>query len=265
MINNYRFELNFKNIKQLEDKLNFCKINNINKINIPCKGLIKKEFFNEAIEYINKNYYDFDVVYHYSLYHQYKKNRIVSYQYFLDFITKFIINRNNNILLVSGSNKKKDFDVVQVLSDLQNEGVFNSSVGVAYNPYLLKYYNSVGERERYEKKLSTGLINSIWLQYGTDINLLEQEIKFLKNINREFKIPLFGSLLIPSKQFVARFKFRPWKEVYISRKYLSSIENFQLFTTDLINFYLDNNICPVVETESTTSKSLNFLYGLLNN
>ena len=46
MNNNTRFELSFKNISQLEKKLNFCRSNNIKNINIPCKGFIKKELFN---------------------------------------------------------------------------------------------------------------------------------------------------------------------------------------------------------------------------
>ena len=56
MNNNIRFELSFKNISQLDDKLNFCKLNNIKNINIPCKGLIKKDLFNSTIKYISKNY-----------------------------------------------------------------------------------------------------------------------------------------------------------------------------------------------------------------
>ena len=56
MINNLRFELSFKNIFQLQNKLDFCKSNNINKINIPCKGVIKKDFLNETIKYIGENY-----------------------------------------------------------------------------------------------------------------------------------------------------------------------------------------------------------------
>ena len=73
MINNFRFELSFKNIAQLENKLNFCKLNNIRNINIPCKGAIKQEFFNATIKYISENFREFNVTYHYSLYHQYKK------------------------------------------------------------------------------------------------------------------------------------------------------------------------------------------------
>jgi len=86
MNNNIRFELSFKNISQLENKLNFCKINNIKNINIPCKGLIKKDLFNSTIKYISKNYNEFNLTYHYSLYHQYSKNKEKSYQDFLDFV-----------------------------------------------------------------------------------------------------------------------------------------------------------------------------------
>ena len=61
MNNNIRFELSFKNISQLDNKLNFCKLNNIKNINIPCKGLIKKDLFNSTIKYISKNYNEFNV------------------------------------------------------------------------------------------------------------------------------------------------------------------------------------------------------------
>ena len=55
MNDNIRFELSFKNISQLEKKLNFCKFNKLKNINIPCKGVIKKELFNSTItEYCHK-------------------------------------------------------------------------------------------------------------------------------------------------------------------------------------------------------------------
>jgi len=121
MINNLRFELSFKSISQLEKKLNFCKNNKIKNINIPCKGIIKKDLFYSTIKYISKNYNEFNVTYHYSLYHQYSKNKAESYQYFLDFVKNSHINRNYEILLVSGSNKKKNFDSVDVLAYLKKE------------------------------------------------------------------------------------------------------------------------------------------------
>ena len=81
---------------------------------------------------------------------------------------------------------------------------------VLINPYIRNFYNDNSERERFDKKLSSGLINSIWFQYGTDIKVLENELIYLKRFAKHEKINLFGSILIPSKQFIARFKFRPW-------------------------------------------------------
>jgi len=141
MNNNTRYELSFKNISQLENKLNFCKLNNIKNINIPCKGLIKREFFNSTIKYISKNFNEFNVTYHYSLYHQYSKNKDNSYKDFLDFVENSYINRNYEILLVSGSNKKKNFDSVDVLDYLKKEKNLKVKLGIAYNPYLEKYFN----------------------------------------------------------------------------------------------------------------------------
>ena len=141
-MDNTRFELSFKNISQLDDKLNFCKLNNIKNINIPCKGLIKKDLFNSTIKYISKNYNEFNVTYHYSLYHQYSKNKEKSYQDFLDFI-KNSHNRNYEILLVSGSNKKKNFDSIDALGFLKKEKNLKVKLGIAYNPYLEKYLSLI--------------------------------------------------------------------------------------------------------------------------
>ena len=263
MNNNIRFELSFKNISQLEKKLNFCKLNNIKNINIPCKGPIKKELFNSTINYISKNFQELNVTYHYSLYHQYSKNKKNSYKEFLDFVKSYQTNKNFEILLVSGSNKKKNFDSVHVLAYLKKELNLKVKLGIAYNPYLKKYYNITSERERFEKKISTGLINSIWFQYGTDIKVLQNEVTYLKNVAKEIKLNLFGSLFIPSKQFIARFKFRPWKEVYISKKFLYDFENYFDFTNDLVSFYKKNNITPVIESDFSSSEKLDSVYSFL--
>jgi len=142
MKSNIRFELSFKNISQLENKLNFCKKNKIKNINIPCKGVIKKEFFNATIKYISKNFQEFNLTYHYSLYHQYSKNKNKSYQDLLNFVKSSDCNRNYEILLVSGSNKKKNFDSIDALDYLQKEKNLKVKLGIAYNPYLKKYYKN---------------------------------------------------------------------------------------------------------------------------
>jgi len=265
MNNNIRFELSFKNISQLENKLYFCKLNNINNINIPCKGVIKKDLFNSTIRYISKNYNEFNVTYHYSLYHQYSKNKEKSYQDFLGFLKNSYSNKNYEVLLVSGSNKKKNFDAINVLNKIKEEKILNVKFGVAYNPYLKKYYEDNSERERFDRKLSSGLINSIWFQYGTDIEVLQNEVHYLKKIVKYEKINLFGSLLIPSKQLIARFKFRPWKGVHISEKYLCSLDDFYDFTRDLVCFYKNNNITPVIETDIASSEKLDSVKNFFKN
>jgi hypothetical protein len=261
MISNLRFELSFKNISQLENKLNFCKLNKIENINIPCKGPIKKDFFNSTVKYISNNYQEFNVTYHYSLFHQYSQNKEKSYQDLLAFLKNSYSNRNYEILLVSGSNKKKNFDAINVLSKIKEEKNLKVKLGIAYNPYLKKYYKDASERERFNRKVSSKLINSIWFQYGTDIKELQDEVTYLKQVTKYEKINLFGSLLIPSKQFISRFKFRPWKGVYITEKCLCSLEDFYDFTKELLCFYINNDITPVIETDFASSEKLDNVYS----
>ena len=265
MISNLRFELSFKDISQLENKLNFCKFNKIKNINIPCKGPIKKDFFNSTIKYISKNYQEFNITYHYSLYHQYYQNKEKSYQVLLDYLKNSFSNNNYEILLVSGSSKKKNFETINVLSKLKEEKNLTVKFGIAYNPYLEKYYKDTSERERLDRKISSGLINSIWFQYGTDIKVLQNEVNYLMKVAKYEKLNLFGSLLIPSKQFIARFKFRPWKGVHISENCLCSLDEFYDFTKDLVFFYKKNNIVPVIETDFASSEKLNSVYSFFRN
>ena len=150
------------------------------------------------------------------------------------------------------------------MNNLKKEKDLHNQLGIAYNPYLNKYFNFPLERERYEKKISTGLINSVWIQFGTDIKLLEREVNFIQNYDNNKNLKLYGSLLIPSKQFIARFKFRPWSGVHIANEYLYSLDNFYSYTKDLINFYLDNNIIPVIETDFSSSVKFELIYGLFN-
>ena len=124
-----------------------------------------------------------------------------------------------------------------------------------------KYYKVSSERERLQRKISSGLINSIWLQFGTDVQVLQNEVTYLKKFAQYKKLNLFGSLLIPSKQFIARFKFRPWKGVYVAEKYLNSLADFYVFTRDLISLYEKNNITPVIETDFSTSEKLDSVYS----
>ena len=150
------------------------------------------------------------------------------------------------------------------MNNPKNEKDLQNQLGIAYNPYLNKYFNFSLERERFKKKFSSGLINSIWLQFGTDIKLLQREVTFIQKYDKNKNLKFYGSLLIPSKQFISRFKFRPWSGVHIANEYLYSLENFYSYTNDLISFYLDNNITPFIETDFSSSVKFELIYGLFN-
>jgi hypothetical protein len=84
------------------------------------------------------------------------------------------------------------------------------------------------------------------------------------NNSKVSKISLFGSILIPSRQFLARFKYRPWKGVYCSNEFLESEEFAAKIITNLLKTYRSNQICPIIETNISTDKHLNKLKNILN-
>ena len=123
MINNYRLEISFKDFDQLKKKLDFCVNKKIYKINIPCKGNIKKDFLQEVVKFVGVKYKNLDVIYHYSFYHQFHNNNNLSYSNFLNFVElNKNFNKSNEILLVSGSKKRKEFEVLNILEKLKFKG-----------------------------------------------------------------------------------------------------------------------------------------------
>ena len=261
MIKNFRVEISFKDLYSLKKKLDFCLNRKIHKINIPCKGNIKKDFLQEVIKFIGIKYKNLDVIYHYSFYHQFHKNRSNSYDEFLNFIElNRLYNKSNEILLVSGSKKRSQFEVLDILNKLKFDLSDDIKFGVAFNPYFIEDKYCKIERNRLIDKLNSYFVHSIWLQFGSDINLLTKEINYLNKmifttqqfINNDRRI--YGSLFIPSKQFLARFRFRPWKGVFLSNEYLNSIEESGKITNNIIDFYLNNNIIPLLETELCSDK-----------
>ena len=135
-------------------------------------------------------------------------------------------------------------------------------LGVAFNPYLP---DSMFEEElsRLEHKLNTCVVKSVWLQFGTDYELLMHRIQLIKgiisryNINNEISNTLiYGSVLIPSKKFLSRFKFRPWKGVYCCDNFLESVDYAIDIVSNLLMVYKKNNILPIIETSTSTDKEI---------
>ncbi len=275
-LNNIRIEISFKSYDELRKILSFYQRNNLYKINIPCKNNLKKDILLQSIKISREEFPCIDLIPHFSILHEFKRNRINTQYSFIKFLQTVECLGCMQVLLVSGSQRRSTLDSVAALSMLKdNPSTFNQDIsfGVAFNPYLPSFLFDE-EILRLEKKLQTGLVSSIWIQFGTDYKLLKSRIEILLNIisktiinnSKISNILLFGSILIPSKQFLARFKYRPWKGVYCSSDFLESLEIANKLVSNILKTYKQYQICPIIETNITNEYHLKKLkMSLLGN
>ena len=272
-LTNIRTEISFKTFEQLRSILSFCYKNNLKKINIPCKNNLKKDFLLKSIRISREEFPNIDIVPHFSIFHEYNKNRLNTLNSFIKFL--YLVEKLGckQVLLVSGSQKRATLDASTSLCFLKENSLINKgdlSIGVAFNPYLPSF---LFEEEiiKLKKKLKSKLVKSIWFQFGTDFRLLESRMEILIKIlsieeignSNSAKINLFGSILIPSKQFLARFKYRPWKGVYCSHDFLESVDFAKNSVIQLLKAYKKYNIYPLIETDISTENKLNSLKNIL--
>ena len=272
-LNNLRIEISFKSFDELRLILSFCQQNNLNKINMPCKNNLKKEFLLNSIKISREEFPNLDLIPHFSILHEFKRNRVNTIESFIEFFHFVKRLGCNELLLISGSQKRSTLDASSTLSYLKEKKLFSYSdlsIGVAFNPYL----NSFLFREeiiKLEKKLQSGLVKSIWIQFGTEFKFFESRIDIVKKLifaaekanSNKTNIKLFGSILIPSRQFLARFKYRPWKGVYCSKEFLESVDSASHFVMKLLKLYKKFDICPLIETDVSNDDKLNSLLMIL--
>ncbi len=268
-LNNIRIETSFKSFDELRKILYFYQSNNIYKINIPCKNRLRRDFLLESIRISKEEFPSIDIIPHFSILHEFKNNRINTQDSFLEFLKAVKYLGCKQVLLVSGSQKRSTLDSVLALSMVRDNPLFsnkNISIGVAFNPYLPGILFDE-EIIRLKNKLQSGLVCSIWIQFGTDYKLLERRIQILTNIisatiedNPNISlINVFGSILIPSRQFLARFKYRPWKGVYCCNEFLDSIDFANKLILEILNTYKQHKIFPLIETNISNENHLNKL------
>ena len=183
-LNNLRIEISFKSFDELRLILSFCQQNKLNKINIPCKNNLKKDFLLNSIRISREEFPDLDLIPHFSILHEFKRNRVNTIESFIEFFNVVKRLGCNELLLISGSQKRSTLDASSTLSYLNEKKLFSYSdlsIGVAFNPYL----NSIlfkKEIIKLEKKLQSGLVKSVWIQFGTEFTLLESRISILKKL-----------------------------------------------------------------------------------
>ena len=265
-IDDFRFEISFNNFDQLRLKLSFYLHNNIHKINIPCKGNIKNSYLLHAIQICRSEFPSIKLIPHFSIQHEFnitKDNTILKLINFLSLSNRL---KCDDVLLVSGSLRKPTLDSVSSLNYLKDKNNIIKCfkpIGVAYNPYLPELF-SIEETTRIKSKLLSGLVGSIWIQFGTNYTELEEKIITLKTLLINYyemhpentNIKLYGSVLIPSKLFIARFKFRPWKGVYCSDSFLNSPDHANHIISKMLYIYNKHGIIPFIETDTSSEEKL---------
>lgn len=170
------------------------------------------------------------------------------------------------MLLVSGSGDKRNINAVTCLQKLQSAGYKppeGMKISVAFNPYYSSEAEKTVERERLLQKLQTGYISILYLQFGSDIAMLRDSMLFLSEVVDRCKVQIFGSVFLPSKQLIARMKFRPWKGLLLSEEFLSGIEPAEAILKKMLKIYEEFCVTPIIETAFRNDKEAEHMERLL--
>ena len=187
---------------------------------------------------------------HYSLKFAYDRSPDVTSKLFTKFCADAaaLPTPPRELLLVSGSGSRQ-FDSLQCLRSLPMEHSTAIGIGVAFNPFFPSRADREKERARLKLKVGTGHVSSVWLQLGSDMDLLSDALRFLEALSAEKgPLRLYGSVFLPSKALLARMRFRPWNGVFLDEIYLSSVESAEAITRQALELYSAAGVTVLVET-----------------
>ena len=218
-----------------------------------------------------------NVCVHYSLKYNSQKSVDESFAYFSGFVSKAEQMGVAEILIISGSGDKKAFNTVTCLEMLRVSKIATSvDIAIAFNPYFPDPKMRAKEVERLNSKLSTGMVSTIYLQFGSDLTHLREGLIALQNSLDSFQksdvhkkrnaedIKVIGSVMIPSKQLLARMKFRPWNGVFLSELFLSDVPAAEKIVLEMLSIYRTFEVEPLVETAFKTDHDAAHVLHLLS-
>jgi deoxyribodipyrimidine photolyase len=248
---NVRVELFFKGKKDLSERIHFLSNHGITSFNLVNKS--RQDTMIEWVECIKNELPSCSICSHYSL--KYNKSSLKkgrdqdSYNMFTSFIQSSPIVMNNNgdelnkmseVLLISGSGEKAKLDPIAMLQRLQKDDDVKTkaTIAVAYNPFFSLENDQITERNRLLQKLQTNQVNKIYLQFGTDLEMLQSTLKWLSSSDiQKYNISISGSIFLPTKKLIAQQKFRPWNGVFLSEEFLSSPDNAYQIVLRMMKLY----------------------------
>ncbi len=160
----------------------------------------------------------------------------IAYDRWIDFYGKAANANIARVLIVSG-NPKKSFNSLHFLQRHAKEQPKPTKkqpkIGIAFSPYILDKDGKMEERERLTAKLETGLVEDIWLQFGGDAKRLREELTWLTKTHPNYT--LYGSMFVPTPQWLARFRFRPW----------NGIEKITRTEVDFLQILMQNHVFQI--------------------
>jgi len=202
-----RIELFFKSPAELQDRVRFLRSSGVSSFNLVNKD--KRDDMAGWIDTIREVYPEADISAHYSLKHN-KVPRKGLEEHKALWLENLEQSRADEILMVSGSGPKKQWNALAALDALRDAGENcpHPKIAVAYNPYFPSEDDLEKENARLVEKLATGCVSKIYLQFGTDLKRLQRGLDFLER-HKAAGVSVTGSLFLPTKKLIAQQKFRP--------------------------------------------------------
>lgn len=277
-----RIELFFKTIPQLRARVQEISGQGFTKFSLVNKN--KTDELLRWVEIIHDEVPTADVCVHYSLKYN-KQGRegpteaFDRFRHTLSALSKLCVAPKQGkhqhparVLLISGSGNKRPLDSGECLQRLAKNRTQRGAqdlatsvdIGVAFNPYFEKDSDIETERKRLQRKLASGCVSSVWLQFGSDSKRLADSLMWFRSLEISRGVRLVGSLFLPTKQLIAQQKFRPWNGVFLSLAYLSGPAQATTLTLELLEVYHQFDVEPLVEAPGIRSlKDIAILRSLL--
>ncbi|CAM9881282.1 unnamed protein product, partial [Heterosigma akashiwo] len=217
-----------------------------------------------------------DICAHYSLRKNEGKSADESFQSFLEFCFQAQNSGVSSLLLISGDGwGKPTLDTLTCLRRFSQLEPTNNKpqvpIGVVYNPFLQQLSHT--ENDRVQFKLESGEVSTVYLQIGSNLELLKRGLDYLMQFqpindeateNRTVHLQnerggqhqqqpkkkgfhICGSLLLPSDKLLERLRKKSWNGVYLDHFYLSSVENAMCRTREILNIYREYGVEPIIE------------------
>lgn len=242
-----RIELFFKTIFEFHSVISTVRDLGVTRVNLTNK--VRNEPLLQYVATLRKELPHVDVCAHFSIKHQYQRNAEATFRGLEEFCVQAARAGCGEVLLVSGGGPKRELHSLNALQRLAAGGAaVPVDLGVAFNPYFPDAPLRNEERARLRAKVNTGVVSSVWLQFGSDPNALRNGLEFLRETLQGTDVRVVGSVFVPSRKLLAQMKFRPWNGVFLSEEYLSGVPEAEAITRRLLDLYREFGVQPLVET-----------------